>query len=49
MAEMRGGPWRFDVRSERALLAAFAERDEHDEQLRHQGQAAAEATKPVQA
>ena len=48
MAEVRHRPWRFDVRAERALLVPFAERDEHDEQLRHQGQTAAEATKPVQ-
>ena len=48
MADVRQGPRRFDVRPERALLAAFAQWDEHDQQLRHQGQTAAEATKPVQ-
>ena len=44
MAEVRRGAGCFDVRSERALLATLAQRDEHDEQLRHQGQTAAEAT-----
>jgi hypothetical protein len=48
MAEVGTRPGCFDVRPEGALLSPFAERDEHDEQLRHQGQTAAEATKPMQ-
>ena len=48
MAEVRRRPRCFDVRAEDALLVSLAERDEHDEQLRHQGQTAAEATQPVQ-
>ena len=48
MPDVGQGPRCLDVRPERALLAAFAQRDEHDEQLRHEGQTAAEATKPVQ-
>ena len=47
MSDVGRGAWRFDVRAERALLAAFAEGDEHDEELRHQGQASAEATQPM--
>jgi len=48
MADVRRRARRFDVRAERPLLAPFAEGDEDDEQLRHQGQASAEATQPVQ-
>ena len=49
MAVVRRRPRRFDVRREHALLVPLAEGDEHDEQLRHQGQTAAEASQPVQA
>jgi hypothetical protein len=48
MADVGTRPGCLDVRPEGTLLSSFAERDEHDEQLRHQGQTAAEATKPVQ-
>lgn len=48
MTDVRRRARRFDVRAERLLLATFAERHEHDEQLRHQGQTSAEATQPVQ-
>ena len=48
MADVRTRPRCFDVRPKGALLATFAERHEHDEELRYQGQTAAEATKPVQ-
>ena len=48
MAVVRRRPWCFDVRAEDALLVSLAERNEHDEELRHQGQASAEATQPVQ-
>ena len=48
MTDVGTRPGCFDVRPEGALFPPFAERDEHDEQLRHQGQPAAEATKPMQ-
>lgn len=48
MADVGTRSRRFDVRPESPFLATLAQRHEHDEQLRHQGQTAAKATKPLQ-